>query len=192
MRLLWSLLLTGVLVGPVSASDSMRCGSRLISTGARAAEIIATCGEPDYRDVWNYPQPYTGQWVSDIEQWYYNFGPNQLLRVLELRHGRLRRIDTDGYGFHESATRHCAPGDLLEGMSKYRLLQRCGDPVTREFRNLVRPWPPGSGRLGERPRYVEQVYREEWVYNFGPRYFMRVLTLENGRVTDVDNAGRGY
>ena len=35
------------------------------------------------------------------------------------------------------------------------------------------------------------VFREEWVYDFGPNLFMRVLTLDNGRVVQVDNGARG-
>ena len=38
----------------------------------------------------------------------------------------------------------------------------------------------------------ETVYREEWVYNFGAARFMRIVHLDNGRVTDVEFGGRGF
>lgn len=182
-----------LLAGGAGAGDTLRCGSRLVPEDARAAQIIAVCGEPDYRDVWNVPHPYSGRWVSDVEQWYYNFGSNQLLRVLTLRGGRLQDVATDGYGFAESQPPRCDPALIGEGMTKYRLLAICGEPLTRQVQSLHRPWPRGGGLQGYGPpRYWEAVYREEWVYNFGPQYFMRIVTLENGRIVDVENGERGF
>ena len=170
----------------------MRCGSRLVSEGDRAAELIGACGDPVYRDVWGYAGP-SNRWIADTEEWYYNFGPNQLLRVVRLRNSRIVAIDSEGYGFYEDGQRRCAPADLVPGMSKFRVVLACGEPLTRESSSLMRRVDDGSQRFppgyGD---YLTPVYREEWVYNFGSRYLLRILTLENGRVVDVENGSRGF
>lgn len=179
------------------AVDSIRCGSRLVAVEARAAEVLAACGEPAYRDVWTFQQPNTQSWVSDLEEWYYNFGSSQLLRVLRLRNGRVVDIDSDGYGFNGTGPRRCEPGSLVEGQSKYRLLLSCGEPLTRRAHNTYRPLRgrspphPGARDYYHRDEYLVPVYREEWVYNFGSRYLMRVVTLENGRIVNIENGERG-
>lgn len=174
------------------AAGSLRCGSRLVSEGDRTAELIGACGDPAYRDVWGYAGP-SNRWIADVEEWYYNFGPSQLLRVVRLRNGRIVSIDSEGYGFHAGTPRRCTPGDLVPGMSKFRVVLACGEPLTRESRGLLRRLDHGSSQFP--PGYgdaLAPVYREEWVYNFGSRYLLRILTLENGRIVDVQNGSRGF
>ena len=170
------------------AADSMRCGSRIVSTGAGPAEVLGACGEPDYRDRWFYAQPGVGT-VGDVEEWTYNFGPNLLLHLLRFRHGKLVAVDTEGYGFAEGP-RACTPSDLFEGLSKYRLLARCGEPVTREALNTLQPLRRRDGRI--QGTQLQSVYRERWVYDFGADYLQQTVTLENGRVVSVDSGSRGF
>lgn len=181
-----------VLLGKAAESgDSLRCGSRIVATGALAAEILGRCGEPDYRDRRWIVHPYRLGIVADVEEWYYNFGPSQLLRILRLRNGRLVSIDTDGYGYAEPQGAACEPSRIVPGLSKYRLLLLCGEPATRESLPILAPLRRHRG--GEIvPGYVQPVFRERWVYNFGERYLLRVVTLENGRVTEVATESRGY
>ena len=172
-----------------SASGSMRCNGRIVSNGMSAAGVLAACGEPDYRDIWN--QAGGGSLLGDEEEWYYNFGSNQLLRVLHLRGGSVSDISTDGYGYDDRPNPPCDPGRITEGMTKFRLVMLCGAPLTRRVQSLVQPYDR-YGRPGYDPRgYYSPVYREEWTYNFGSAYLMRRVTLENGRVTDVQNSERG-
>jgi hypothetical protein len=177
------------------ADDTMRCGSRLVSVEARAAELLSTCGEPAYRDVWSDQALAPGA-IADQEEWTYNFGSQQLLRVVRLRNGRVVGIASDGYGFAVTDTnqRRCSAEQIVDGMSKYRLLSACGDPLTRNVaQTFFQPYRPvyRNGYPVRSDGPVVQVYREEWVYDFGPNLFMRVLTLENGRVTDIKNGERG-
>jgi hypothetical protein len=39
---------------------------------------------------------------------------------------------------------------------------------------------------------VVPVNVEEWLYNFGPQYFMQLLRFENGRLVEIRNLGYGY
>lgn len=180
------------LLNSAQASDSMRCGSRLVTVEARAAELLAVCGEPAYRDVWGQPVDPASDFVAEVEEWTYDFGPSQLLRIVRLRNARVVAIDSEGYGFspHAENTRRCGPETIATGLSKYRLLKLCGAPLTRSVRSGFRAAYPGSDPR-YRPGLYSAVFREEWVYDFGPRYFMRVLTLENGRVVAIENSARG-
>ena len=128
------------------ATDSMRCGSRIIAVEAPAAEILAACGQPSFRDVFSYPGPNLPGEIADAEQWTYNFGRNQLLHVLRLRNGRLADITTDGYGFPESDRGRCSPHTVTEGLSKYRLLRNCGEPLTRRNIGFVQGFKPRHQR----------------------------------------------
>lgn len=188
-RSLLAALLLALPCQPLPAAETLRCGSRVVSTGARAVEVEALCGAPDYRDVWAYS--WRGRSVADREEWYYNFGPNQLLRILRFDNGRLARIDSEGYGFTERGDASCRPSEIVEGLSKYRLLARCGEPDAAEQRQLLVPLPPHRGGHGA-VHAVEPVYREHWLYDFGANYLQREVTLENGRVRRVESGRRGF
>jgi hypothetical protein len=134
----------------------MRCGARLVSVEAVAAEVQALCGAPDFRDRRVLPLRYG--YDADTEVWYYNRGPSRLVRVLTFRDGRLTDVATDGYGFVPPAQPQCSPGDLREGMSKYRLLAFWAEPVPargdagRRRRHRGTQW--------RRPRFPAAVSRE--------------------------------
>ena len=193
------LMLLGPAMPQARASDSMRCGSRIVSVEARAADVLAACGEPDFRDVFSWPPPRVPGEVADVEQWTYDFGRNQLLHVLKLRHGRLVDIRTDGYGFASpaAAPRRCRSEDIVEGLSKYRLTVNCGEPLTRRTLGYVATLAPRHRhRLGGWSRshghVPVEVFREEWVYNFGSNRFLRIVTLDDGVVSQVENGARGF
>jgi hypothetical protein len=190
------LFLLYALAPAADAAGTMRCGSRLVNEGDIAAAVLGACGAPTYRDAAAYPPPAGREWIGEIETWYYNFGPNQLLRVLTMRDGKLTVIDTDGYGFADPPAHRCEPDSVVEGLSKFRLLLTCGEPLTRRAGSFLKQdevpvLRPGQMHMAQRT-VVTEVYREEWVYNFGSNYFLRVVTLENGKVIDVENGARGY
>ena len=183
----------------VQADDSLRCGSRLVSTGMIAAKVEALCGKPAFRDVEGYELPRNRGYDDATQVWTYNFGPNRLLQQLRFRNGRLQSIHSAGYGFNPDVQGQCGPNDIFVGMTKYKLLHDCGEPISKTAESLLAPTVP-NGELYRRPDgvyayrggYQRQVYREQWVYNFGPSYFLREVILENGRVTDVENGDRGF
>ncbi len=178
------------------ASDAMRCGSRIISVEAAAAEILAACGEPDFRDVQSVGRQLPNE-IAESERWTYNFGSNKLLHILHLRNGRLVNIETDGYGFPASRSNKCSSGFIVDGLSKYRLLEQCGEPLTRRNIGFVTALKPGrrhsfGGFSSSSDYYPVEVFREEWVYNFGNRRFLKIVTIEDGVVADVENGDHGF
>jgi hypothetical protein len=192
---MWLALCAGwlLLPAPAWAVDTIRCGSRLASVDMTAAEVLSVCGDPSYRDVWTQPG-YGPNYLGAVEEWTYNWGSSQLLRVLRFRNGRLQKIDSDGYGFADDGPGDCTQSGITHGMSKYRLVAQCGEPVTKTAD--ITQVPVDRYERVYDPRYQynswETVFREEWVYNFGPSRFMRIVHLDNARVIDVEFGARGY
>lgn len=55
-------------------ADSLRCGSRLVSTGDSSADVLARCGEPRSRDSLGYREV-VGEWGKryevEVQEWVY-------------------------------------------------------------------------------------------------------------------------
>jgi len=101
---------------PALADDSMRCGTRLVSTGDGKDKVRTLCGDPTdiafvgvigRRSYPSYPStgPYDYSWIGPawielpVEVWTYNFGSTKLLRKLRFVGDELVEIRTDGYGY---------------------------------------------------------------------------------------------
>lgn len=86
----------------------------------------------------------------------------------------------------------CDGGLVSAGDTKLDLLGKCGRPALAESRPVER-----AGTLltpGPRVQASRTVSGtvETWTYNFGPRRFTSVVTLEGGRVVRVERGGYGY
>src|SRR3546814_13373469 len=104
-----------------------------------------------------------------ISDWSSDVCSSDLLRVMRFRQGRLQRIDSDGYGFADDGPGDCSQRGITGGMSKYRLIAQCGEPVTKVADVVQAPVDRYDRIYGPHHSYNswEIVYREEWVYNFG-------------------------
>ena len=118
-RLTCILLATFAMTGvwrSAAAEDTLRCGSRIVSTGDGKGKVRSLCGEPtdvafvgvigrraipSYPNGNSYDQWYYGPaWVEmPVEIWTYNFGPSKLLRKLRFIGDELVEIRTDGHGY---------------------------------------------------------------------------------------------
>jgi hypothetical protein len=175
------------------AADTLRCGSRLVGIETPQAEVQALCGAPSYRDHRIESRSRYGNTYDEADIWYYNDGPNQLIRVLIFRDGKLAEIHSDGYGFAPRSARTCRPSDIVTGMSKYRLVMTCGEPLSKQAMNITAPLLVGpQPGLPRGAAYSVPVYREEWVYNFGSNYFLHTVVIENGVVTEIHTGERGF
>lgn len=112
------LLLVGALLAiappAVLADDTLRCGTRLVSSGDGKDKVRALCGEPTsvsfvgvqsaprdyyYRGFYDYPYVTPGWLEVPVEVWTYNLGSSKLLRKLRFVGDELEEIWTDGYGY---------------------------------------------------------------------------------------------
>jgi len=96
----------------VQASDTMRCGTRIVSSGDGKDKVRALCGEPtsvSFVGIQRAPRYYYGPYDYSyfgpglievpVEIWTYNFGSSKLLRKLRFVGDELDEIRTDGYGY---------------------------------------------------------------------------------------------
>jgi len=97
----------------------------------------------------------------------------------------------------------CGNKLVREDMHEQQVLVACGEPTTVRFlgtavrnvhiptrRTLVRG--VSSERYGRYGYYTEEVVITEYVYNFGPRKFMRRLLFEGGVLVSIEKIGYGY
>jgi hypothetical protein len=91
-------------------AHAFRCGTRVISRGDHVTKLLKFCGEPASvqtrlgqrtfvtRDSTYVYVPGLAEDVL-VEDWTYNFGPNQLMRIVRLENGFVAEIKHLGYGF---------------------------------------------------------------------------------------------
>jgi hypothetical protein len=106
-------LMGATLASTALADDTMRCGSRLVSTGDGKDKVRALCGEPTsvslvgvqsapqyyYRGPYDYSYFGPTWFEVPVEVWTYNFGTTKLLRKLRFVGDELDEIWTAGYGY---------------------------------------------------------------------------------------------
>ncbi len=85
-------------------ADSFSCEGGIISIDDRSYDVLAKCGQPDFRDshqeevVERFNGAKQKVYIT-VEEWTYNLGPNQLTRIIFIRHGRVAEIRTGSYGY---------------------------------------------------------------------------------------------
>ena len=77
----------------------------------------------------------------------------------------------------------CDGGVVAEGDSQIDVLKRCGAPTFRAGPDKV---------YVDRGGYVRQTTVIQWIYNPGPRRFIRTITFMGGYVSDIEEGDYGY
>jgi hypothetical protein len=195
--LLCAALLLGAfsLAFPVPSAWALRCGNRIVDVGDSKFDVLVRCGEPAAIEPRSEElteragEGRTRSLIIQTEEWIYNFGPTQFLSVLTFREERLVHIETRGYGFLEGAPRgsFCADEIFAIGDTKFEVLASCGEPAYHSVREEELTTPFDSLR---RRRVILRT--EEWVYNFGPLRFTRILTFRDGRLAAVRTGDWGF
>lgn len=85
---------------PVCAGDTFRCGSDLVSVGDTSGKVLLACGKPSWSESVGYSDG-----LKEVRIWYYNCGTDDFLYALHFVGGRLRRIESQGYGTGQSDCR---------------------------------------------------------------------------------------
>ncbi len=97
----------------------------------------------------------------------------------------------------------CGNKLVREDMHEQQVRRACGEPTTvRHLGTAVRSVEiptrrrliPGvsTERYGYYGYYTQEVVITEYVYNFGPRKFMRRLLFEGGVLVSIEKIGYGY
>ena len=86
-------MVLALLASQTWASDTLRCGSQLVSLGDRSSEVLQTCGERVSRDVLGYKRSANRREEFQVEEWTY--GPsNGMYQYLRFEGTRLRQINS--------------------------------------------------------------------------------------------------
>lgn len=182
-RLSLAALAAACLLFAPAADAGLRCGGKIVDRGDRAFEVREHCGEPDTVVALHTVQTVHHGRVPTAEEWQYNFGPHRLMRFLVFRNNRLSRIRTGPHGFNRSDG-NCRAVEISEGLSQLELEARCGEPREKELRVT-----DTSYRIGpDGPYYRRGLAAEDWIYDFGSRHFIRIVTLIHGRVVHVERS----
>ncbi|MCB1624968.1 MAG: DUF2845 domain-containing protein [Pseudomonadales bacterium] len=87
----------------------------------------------------------------------------------------------------------CGNKLVHEGDTRSEVAAKCGEPTEVSRRSVWRQpiiWHRG------RPFYVGdgliEIPVETWIYNLGPRKFMRRVRFEDGVVVEIETLGYGY
>ena len=112
MTRLWSLLyflmvLVLISAGTVSA-HAMRCAGGVITTGDRSSDVLAKCGQPNFRESHQEEVSIRAnasmrekQFIT-VDEWTYDFGSDQLIRIITIKNGVVTNIRETHYGASNS------------------------------------------------------------------------------------------
>lgn len=179
----------------VQNAHAFDCNNQIVSIGDTKFEVKAKCGEPTSKEVFNEEiirkiDPTTRQRIfAIIEEWTYNLGPQQFIRILTFKNGRLTNIETGGYGFipDNSLDFGCERSVVSTGDTKMEVRMKCGEPTSIDIIGeevLKRKTPNSEDRIF--------VSIEEWTYNLGPNRFIRIFRFKNGRLAQIETGGYGH
>jgi len=82
---------------------------------------------------------------------------------------------------------HCGQRLVGTGQTVDDVYERCGEPADRAF------WTEYvTVRVSYDVAVTRPVALERWIYNPGPRQFLRYLTFRNGTLIAIDEGSYGY
>ncbi len=195
VRLLFFL---AALIVPCSAiqAATLDCSGGIISVGDSRVDVLMKCGEPDAKEshdeelIDRLDDGARRKLFITVEEWTYNFGPTQFMRIVTLKNGKVASLRAGNYGYSKGATpgqRECSEQIVSVGDSKSDVLAKCGDPTWKDTKQEEEKQKLDSGL--ERNVFVTI---EEWTYNLGSNRFVRILTFRNGKLVDIKSGGYGY
>ena len=122
-------------------ADTFSCAGGIISVGDRSMDVLAKCGQPDSKES---HQEELGERLDDntkqkvfvtVEEWTYDLGTTQFMRIVVLKNGVVTDIRTGNYGYTRQtkpAGRECSEQVVSVGDSKVDVLAKCGKPTAKD------------------------------------------------------------
>ncbi len=171
------------------------CNGQPVNIGETKHEVAAKCGEAALKEqrtvtVEEISTEVTGTIVTTmtttttttLDEWAYDFGPEELVQSYCFEKEKLTKISNRGYGpVHDFSIDTCGNGlSLAVGDSTVETYLKCGDPIAKENRkNKVIETDDG---LTKRRTTVPVV---EWTYRYGPDAPGYTVTFENGVAANI-------
>lgn len=179
-----------VLLG-AATSEAFYCGGALIERGDSMDRVVDHCGKPAWITEWQEEIIYEVDDVFErsrevtIEEWVYNFGPNNFMWVLRFARDTVETMESVGRGFVGSppARSHCTEHQVREGDLKLMVLHNCGEPTARK--DWTEKITVQTSAYQKRRVWIRF---ERWTYDNGPTAQPRYVLLRNDRVTRIGTA----
>ncbi len=177
-------------------ASSINCAGGIVSVGDSRVDLLAKCGEPDHKESHEeaiserLDMGTRQKTFVTVEDWTYNYGPSQFMRIVTLRNGRVANVRTGNYGYSKDAKpsqRDCSEQIISRGDRTTEVIAKCGDPTSKDAHQ-----EEFKERLDTGLFRTVVVNVEEWTYNLGPTRFVRILTFRNGKLADIRTGGYGY
>lgn len=177
-------------------ADTLNCAGGIISVGDSRVDLLSKCGEPDAKE--SHDEELSERLDHDtkqrlfitVEQWTYNYGPSQFMRIVILKNGVIAGIRTGNYGYSKQTKQtrqECSEQIVTIGDLKTDVLAKCGEPTWKDVHQ-----EEFKERLETGLTRSVFVNVEEWTYNLGTNRFVRILTFRNGKLADIKTGGYGY
>ena len=164
------------------------CKGRDVNTGDTEEEVASKCGEAMFKEQRKVrletadASGIRSSTTTTVDEWAFDFGPDELMQSYRFENGKLVRIANIGYGRLPDATDDtCRNGELLAvGDSSLETFLKCGEPLSKEEQPDKVIETKGGG---ETRRTTVPVV--EWTYRYGPDLPGCTVRIENGRVTEI-------
>jgi len=183
-----TLLLAAVALLSAANTQALPCNGRAVNPGESKEEVAAKCGEAMFKDERTVEvdeivkNRIRSSEVKVIDEWAFDFGPNELMQSYRFENGKLVEIRNIGYGRqHDDQNDTCRNGELLAvGDSSLDTFIKCGEPIAKEhLANKVIETTSDDKKL----RTTIPV--AEWTYRYGPDALGYTLRIENGVVREI-------
>jgi Protein of unknown function (DUF2845) len=172
------------------------CKGQIVNIGDTEHEVTAKCGEAVLKEqrtitveevitegTGTTSSTSTATTTTTIDEWTYDFGPEELVQTCRFEKGKLMEISSNGYGaVRDFSIDTCRNGKALAvGDGIVEIYLKCGEPIAKErLKNKV--IESAYGETGVRRITVPVV---EWTYRYGlgaPGY---TITFENGVAANI-------
>jgi hypothetical protein len=94
-----------MVIPQLGSAQSVVCAGKIINEGVTKAAVAAACGTPtQVGNSSDTAEPAIGEVTppssddGEIEVWTYNFGPTKLMQRIWFEDGRVKRVESLGYG----------------------------------------------------------------------------------------------
>ena len=186
------ILLTLMLLVMTNRAMALTCPGGIVSLGESTAQVHLKCGDPtiwDQRTEDTNLRDEEGHWFHlsrTIDEWIYDFGTNRLIQTLIFHNGDLIKISSGGFGKGAGNSASDRPGIISVGKSKSQVILKWGQPTYTEQHQEERSIYGSQGKVLQQTVTIERL-----TYDLGPDRFIRILTFENGKLTDIRSGGYG-
>lgn len=181
-------LLIAALILLTGNARALPCKGLIVNVGDTEGEVAAKCGEAMLKEQRTVKQEETDEsgastsTTTAIDEWTFDFGPDELMQTYRFENGKLVDIENIGYGrLPDATTDTCRNGELLAvGDSSRDVFLKCGEPLAK----VPQEDKVVETTIGGRTRR-KTVPVSEWTYRYGPDAPGYTLRIENGTVTEI-------